>query len=124
MNLDLLKEEIYSLLSNYNTYANCLPLKDEEGKDLDYLNNIYVTYKLLEIRDMVYKNEIPLEIQVISNKINKDKIDKISIEIDQILNKKVLTKARVVRQNVWLVPFFDIEEENEYITLQYYISMF
>lgn len=124
MNLDLLKEEIYSLLSNYNTYANYLPLKDEEGKDLDYLNNIYVTYKLLEIRDMVYKNEIPLEIQVISNKINKDKIDKISIEIDQILNKKVLTKARVVRQNVWLVPFFDIEEENEYITLQYYISMF
>ena len=101
-----------------------MPLKDEEGKDLDYLNNIYVTYKLLEIRDMVYKNEIPLEIQVISNKINKDKIDKISIEIDQILNKKVLTKARVVRQNVWLVPFFDIEEENEYITLQYYISMF
>ncbi len=124
MNLDLLKEEIYSLLSNYKTYANYLPLKDEEGKDLDYLNNIYVTYKLLEIRDMVYKNEIPLEIQVISNKINKDKIDKISIEIDQILNKKVLTKARVVRQNVWLVPFFDIEEENEYITLQYYISMF
>lgn len=29
MNLDLLKEEIYSLLSDYNTYANYLPVKED-----------------------------------------------------------------------------------------------
>ena len=121
--MEQLVKDIYKILSCYNTYADELPLKDEFGEELDYLNNSYVTYKIGNSSDRSYKDIYDLEVQVITNKVNKFIAQKIGLEIESKLNKTKLTNARINRKNAWLVRFVD-EDSKENIVLQYDINIF
>ena len=116
-------KEICSLLNEFNVYIDELPLKDENGKKLNYLENIYVTYSIKNARDSTYKDIFDLELQVITDKTNKFDAQEVAMAIDSKLNKKVLTAARITRKNAWLVQFVD-EEDKQNIVLQYDLNKF
>lgn len=126
MDLDQLKIEIYKLLSSYNTYANYLPSKDEEDKELDYFNNVYVAYSLKDIEDMGYKNNISLEIQIVSSLDNKDKTENIALEIDKIFNGLYIENvdSKFIHPNIFYIPLDDLEDKKAIITLQYKIFIY
>lgn len=126
MDLDQLKIEIYKLLSSYNTYANYLPSKDEEDKELDYFNNVYVVYSLKDIEDMGYKNNISLEIQIVSSLDNKDKTENIALEIDKIFNGLYMENvdSKFIHPNIFYIPLDDLEDKKAIITLQYKIFIY
>ncbi len=123
MSLKVNNKEIYKLLNEFNVYIDELPVKDEENRELDYLNNVYVTYTIKNARDSVYKNIFDLELQVITHKKNKFDAQEVAITIDSILNKKVLNAARITRKNAWLVLFID-EDDKQNIVLQYDLNKF
>ena len=116
-------KEICSLLNEFNVYIDELPLKDENGKKLDYLKNIYVTYSIKNASDFTYKDIFDLELQVITDKTNKFDAQEVAMAIDSKLNKKVLTAARITRKNAWLVQFID-DENKQNIVLQYDLNKF
>lgn len=123
MSLKVNCKEICSLLNEFNVYIDELPLKNEEGKKLDYLKNIYVTYSIKNASDFTYKNIFDLELQVVTNKANKFNAQEVAMKIDTILNKKVLTDARITRKNAWLVQFID-DENKQNVVLQYDLNKF
>ena len=51
MSLKVNCKEICNLLKEFNVYIDELPLKDENGKKLNYLENIYVTYSIKNASD-------------------------------------------------------------------------
>lgn len=123
MSLKVNCKEICNLLKEFNVYIDELPLKDENGKKLDYLKNIYVTYSIKNASDFTYKDIFDLELQVITDKTNKFDAQVVAMAIDSKLNKKVLTAARITRKNAWLVQFVD-EEDKQNIVLQYDLNKF
>lgn len=123
MSLKVNCKEICNLLKEFNVYIDELPLKDENGKKLDYLKNIYVTYSIKNASDFTYKDIFDLELQVITDKTNKFDAQEVAMAIDSKLNKKVLTAARITRKNAWLVQFVD-EEDKQNIVLQYDLNKF
>ena len=123
MSLKVNCKEICNLLKEFNVYIDELPLKDENGKKLNYLENIYVTYSIKNARDSTYKDIFDLELQVITDKTNKFDAQEVAMAIDSKLNKKVLTAARITRKNAWLVQFVD-EEDKQNIVLQYDLNKF
>ena len=116
-------KEICNLLNEFNVYIDELPLKDENGKKLDYLKNIYVTYSIKNASDFTYKDIFDLELQIITDKKNKFDAQEVAMTIDSKLNKKVLTAARITRKNAWLVQFID-DENKQNIVLQYDLNKF
>ena len=116
-------KEICNLLNEFNVYIDELPLKDENGKKLDYLENIYVTYSIKNASDFTYKDIFDLELQIITDKKNKFDAQEVAMTIDSKLNKKVLTAARITRKNAWLVQFID-DEDKQNIVLQYDLNKF
>ena len=123
MSLKVNCKEICNLLKEFNVYIDELPLKDENGKKLDYLKNIYVTYSIKNASDFTYKDIFDLELQVITDKTNKFDAQEVAMAIDSKLNKKVLTAARITRKNAWLVQFID-DENKQNIVLQYDLNKF
>ena len=123
MSLKVNCKEICNLLKEFNVYIDELPLKDENGKKLNYLENIYVTYSIKNASDFTYKDIFDLELQVITDKTNKFDAQEVAMAIDSKLNKKVLTAARITRKNAWLVQFVD-EEDKQNIVLQYDLNKF
>ena len=123
MSLKVNCKEIYKLLNEFNVYIDELPLKDENGKKLDYLKNIYVTYSIKNASDFTYKDIFDLELQIITDKKNKFDAEEVAMRIDAILNKKVLNTARITRKNAWLVQFID-DEHKQNIVLQYDLNKF
>lgn len=123
MSLKVNCKEICNLLNEFNVYIDELPLKGENGKKLDYLSNIYVTYSIKNASDFTYKDIFDLELQVITDKTNKFDAQEVAMTIDSKLNKKVLTAARITRKNAWLVQFVD-EENKQNIVLQYDLNKF
>ena len=123
MSLKVNCKEICNLLKEFNVYIDELPLKDENGKKLNYLENIYVTYSIKNARDSTYKDIFDLELQVITDKTNKFDAQEVAMAIDSKLNKKVLTAARITRKNAWLVQFID-DENKQNIALQYDLNKF
>ena len=71
MDLRRISGDIYKILEGFNVFLDELPCKDENGTELDYINNIYATYSLGSISDFYYKNIIDLEIQVVTDNVNK-----------------------------------------------------
>lgn len=121
MNLKLIEDEIYNVivtLSN-NVFLDELPLKDELGKELDYINKVYVTYRLLDIDNGSYRDNIFLEVQVVSNKENKIQSQDLAINLDKKLNRTILSESRIIRQNAWFIPA--TIDDKYYATLQYYV---
>ena len=123
MSLKVNCKEICNLLKEFNVYIDELPLKDENGKKLNYLENIYVTYSIKNASDFTYKDIFDLELQIITDKKNKFDAQEVAMTIDSKLNKKVLTAARITRKNAWLVQFID-EEDKQNIVLQYDLNKF
>lgn len=123
MSLKVNCKEICNLLKEFNVYIDELPLKDENGKKLNYLENIYVTYSIKNASDFTYKDIFDLELQVITDKTNKFDAQEVAMAIDSKLNKKVLTAARITRKNAWLVQFID-DENKQNIVLQYDLNKF
>lgn len=123
MSLNVNCKEICNLLKEFNVYIDELPLKDENGKKLNYLENIYVTYSIKNASDSTYKDIFDLELQVITDKKNKFDAQDVAMRIDAILNKKVLNTARITRKNAWLVQFID-DEHKQNIVLQYDLNKF
>ena len=123
MSLKVNCKEICNLLNEFNVYIDELPLKGENGKKLDYLSNIYVTYSIKNANDSTYKDIFDLELQVITDKTNKFDAQEVAMAIDSKLNKKVLTAARITRKNAWLVQFID-DENKQNIVLQYDLNKF
>lgn len=123
MSLKVNCKEICNLLKEFNVYIDELPLKDENGKKLNYLENIYVTYSIKNASDSIYKDIFDLELQVITDKTNKFDAQEVAMAIDSKLNKKVLTAARITRKNAWLVQFID-DENKQNIVLQYDLNKF
>lgn len=119
MDLELLQMEIYDLLKDYNTFLDEIPLLDENNKELDYQNKIYISYCFRGISDGMYRKDISLDINLVTNTKNKISLQKQAIEIDEKLNRKMLTNSRIVRQNGWYVNFKEDEKEN--IILQYFL---
>ena len=123
MSLKVNCKEICNLLKEFNVYIDELPLKDENGKKLNYLENIYVTYSIKNASDFTYKDIFDLELQIITDKKNKFDAQEVAMTIDSKLNKKVLTAARITRKNAWLVQFID-DENKQNIVLQYDLNKF
>lgn len=122
MDLLSIQRNITNLIEaiNPNVYDE-LPVKDENGKELDFENNQYITYQLQDISDLNYKHEISLEVQVVSNKFNKLDVQALSIELDKALNKTIFKdcNCRIVHQGVWFIPLYI--DDKFYVTLQYYV---
>ena len=123
MSLKVNCKEICNLLKEFNVYIDELPLKDESGKKLNYLEDIYVTYSIKNASDFTYKDIFDLELQIITDKKNKFDAQEVAMTIDSKLNKKVLTAARITRKNAWLVQFID-DENKQNIVLQYDLNKF
>ena len=116
-------KEICSLLNEFNIYMDELPLKNEKDKKLNFLKEIYVTYSIKNASDFTYKNIFDLELQVTTDKKNKFEAQETAFKIDSILNKKVLSNARITRKNAWLVQFID-DDNKQNIVLQYDLNKF
>lgn len=119
-----LQEEIYKLISNgNNVYSDYLPSKDENDIPLDYSRNIYISYALKNIEDLNYKNAMMLDVEVISNLENRLKVRDKAIEIDKLLKDTYISNcdSKVIRSNVWYIPFNDLEEKKSMVTLSYKI---
>ena len=83
VNFRKILEELSEILSPYNYYLDELPLKDERGRKLDYLKNIYVTYAIKGASDGIYKNVNDLEVQIITDAKNKIKAFELAEEINE-----------------------------------------
>lgn len=119
LNISKIQEEIYNLIckKNNDVYFNSIP------KEVNLSKGYYVAYKLENIGDGEYKNEIMLTITfvgAIDNYILEEK----AIETDKVLNKAMLADGRVIRQNVWLTNYVDNEEKTRNTVLQYYINIY
>lgn len=123
-----LQQEIYKLISvNNNVYSDFLPSKDENDIDLDYSKNLYITYSLKNIEDIGdNENSIILELEVISNIENRTYVRDKALELDKILNYVYIDKydSKIIRSNVWYIPFNDLEDNKALVTLSYKILKF
>lgn len=123
--MKLLQEELYRLISSCsdNVYLDYLPAIDENDNELDYLNNIYINYSLKNIEDLGYKDSIILEIEVVSSLINKIKVQSKAVEVDKLLSGLWIENcdSKIIRSNVYLIPFDDLENKQCMITLSYKI---
>ena len=119
LNISKIQEEIYNLIckKNNDVYFNSIP------KEVNLSKGYYVVYKLENIGDGEYKNEIMLTITFVGA-IDNYSLEEKAIETDKVLNKAMLTNGRVVRQNVWLTNYVDNEEKTRNTVLQYYINIY
>lgn len=128
MDLILLQQEIYKTLFKItnNIYADYLPSNDENDKELDYFNNVYVVYSLRDIEDMGYKNNITLEIEVVSSLNNKGRVYTEALKIDKSLNNLYIenVNGKLVHPNVFFIPLDDLEEKKAIVTLNYKIFIY
>lgn len=124
MDLELLQKELYKILSTIaKTYADSLPLKDINENELNYVRNTYITYSLKNIEDLGYKDSILLDVEVVSGSLNKLKVQDSAIKTDLLLNRKWIEScnAKLVRSNIYFMPFLDEEEDKFVVTLSYKI---
>ena len=125
MDLELLQKELYKILSlsSSNLYLDYLPTNDESDKELDYLQNIYCTYALKNIEDMVYKDSILLEVEVVSSLMNKIEVQKKAIDIDKLLNNEWIDNcnSKIIRSNIYFMSFDDLEDNKALVILNYKI---
>jgi len=123
--MELLQEELYKLISSCsdNVYLDYLPTTDENDNELDYLNNIYINYSLKNIEDLAYKDSIILEIEVVSSLSNKIKVQAKAVDVDKLLSGSWIKNcnAKVIRSNVYFMPFDDLENKQSMVTLSYKI---
>ena len=123
--MELLQEELYKLISSSsnNVYLDYLPTADENDNELDYLNNIYINYSLKNIEDLAYKDSIILEIEVVSGLMNKIKVQAKAVDVDKLLSGSWIKNcnAKVIRSNVYFMPFDDLENKQSMVTLSYKI---
>ncbi len=123
--MKLLQQEIYKLISidDNNVYSDYLPLKDENDIDLDYSRNTYIAYILKNIEGLIYKDSIMLDVEITSALENRLKIRDKAIEIDKLLNNTYISNcdSKIIRSNVWYIPFNDLEEKKAMVTLSYKI---
>ena len=124
MGLKLLQQEIYKILSlDNNLYLDYLPIKDENDNELDYINNTYITYSLKNIEDLGYKDSIILEIEVVSDLSNKIDVQTKAFDIDKLLNNAWIenSSSKIIRSNVYFIPFDDLENKKSLVALSYKI---
>lgn len=123
--MEVLQEELYKLISSCsnNVYLDYLPTADENDNELDYLNNIYINYSLKNIEDLVYKDSIILEIEVVSSLMNKIKVQAKAVEVDKLLSGSWIENccSKVIRSNVYFMTFDDLENKQSMVTLSYKI---
>lgn len=123
--MELLQEELYRLISSCsdNVYLDYLPTTDKNDNELDYLNNIYINYSLKNIEDLAYKDSIILEIEVVSSLMNKIKVQAKAVEVDKLLSGLWIENccSKIIRSNVYFMPFDDLENKQSMITLSYKI---
>lgn len=119
LNINKIQEEIYNLIckKNNDVYFNSIP------KEVNLSKGYYVAYKLENIGDGEYKNEIMLTITFVSA-IDNYSLEEKAIETDKVINKAMLTNGRIIRQNVWLTNYVDNEEKTRNTVLQYYINIY
>lgn len=120
-----LQQEIYKLISvnGNNVYSDFLPSKDENDIDLDYSKNLYITYSLKNIEDIGYKDSILLDVEVISSLENRLNVRDKALELDELLKDTYIEKcdSKIIRSNVYFMPFNDLEDSKALITLSYKI---
>lgn len=124
MNLKLLQQELYKILSiDNNLYLDYLPIEDENGNELDYLNSTYITYSLKNIEDLGYKDSIILEIEVVSDLSNKIDVQTKAFDIDKLLSNAWIenSSSKIIRSNVYFMSFDDLENKKSLVTLSYKI---
>ena len=119
LNISKIQEEIYNLIckKNNDVYFNSIP------KEVNLSKGYYVAYKLENIGDGEYKNEIMLTITFVGA-IDNYSLEEKAIETDKVINKAILTNGRIIRQNVWLTNYVDNEEKTKNTVLQYYINIY
>lgn len=119
LNISKIQEDIYNLIckKNNDVYFNSIP------KEVNLSKGYYVAYKLENIGDGEYKNEIMLTITFVGA-IDNYSLEEKAIETDKVLNKAMLTNGRIIRQNVWLTNYVDNEEKTRNTVLQYYINIY
>nr|DAY92815.1 MAG TPA: hypothetical protein [Caudoviricetes sp.] len=119
LNISKIQEEIYNLIckKNNDVYFNSIP------KEVNLSKGYYVAYKLENIGDGEYKNEIMLTITFVGA-IDNYSLEEKAIETDKVINKAMLTNGRIIRQNVWLTNYVDNEEKTRNTVLQYYINIY
>ncbi|MGM9977816.1 MAG: hypothetical protein ACI33J_03360 [Clostridium sp.] len=119
LNISKIQEEIYNLIckKNNDVYFNSIPRK------VNFSKEYYVAYKLENIGDGEYKNEIMLTITFVGA-IDNYSLEEKAIETDKVINKAMLANGRIIRQNVWLTNYVDNEEKTRNTVLQYYINIY
>ena len=89
LNISKIQEEIYNLIckKNNDVYFNSIP------KEVNLSKGYYVAYKLENIGDGEYKNEIMLTITFVGA-IDNYSLEEKAIETDKVINKAMLTNGR------------------------------
>lgn len=116
IDLEILQEEIKDLIGNENYYLDELP------SDFDFKNYIGIVAKIGDsIQDNYYRNDITLELRLVSNKFRKIEIQRLAKELELRLNKKYLkiSNARIIKQNIFYTSYLDEDKLN--VVLQFYI---
>lgn len=120
VDLKQIRKDIYNLINSYDVTEGVL-----DAKQLDFTNEeVYISYILGNASDGLYKQEFDLEIGLVTANDNIDNIQVKALEIDKILNKTLVTNARIKKKNAWYVTFEDTEEHKYYINLQYYVDVY
>lgn len=106
MNLNLIQEEIFTLIPNA---TDIIP------SDFDFKNNLAIEIKVGDtVLGKDYCNDIDLKVTVVGTKIEKFNIQNEAINLDKILNKYIFKDktAIIFRENVWYSSFYDKDKFN------------
>lgn len=118
MDLVAIQEQIFNLINKENAYDSSIP------SDFDFINNTYgIEVKIASsIVDYNYKNEIPLQINIVGLEENKIEILNKIQEIDNIINNADFSNCYIVKSNPFIQTFMDEDKFN--CVLVYYINSY
>lgn len=104
------EKAIYGLLNRYNVFY------DEIPSEFNFSKKEGVSVRIDGVTDGIFKQDIALEIQVVSSVGRKDYCMKIAREIDLMLNNAEVYGTVIVRETDY---FNRVLDDNCYITLSY-----
>lgn len=114
VDLEVIQENIINLIANDNVFLDELP------SDFDFVNDIGIVAKIGDsIQDNTYRDDLTLELRLVGNKNKKIDMQRLSIELEQKLNKTYFLNCRIIKQNAFYVSYIDEDKQN--VVLQFYI---
>lgn len=114
VDLEVIQENVIKLIAYENLFLDELP------SDFNFINNIGIVAKVgNSIQDNTYRDDLTLELRLVSNKNKKIDMQRLSMELETKLNKTYFLNCRIIKQNAFYISYIDEDKQN--IVLQFYI---